>query len=262
MADELERGNLSGFESARRAYEDLASELRLPSHVESAQVRRAARELLKGRLREAAAMCDRGLAEGGSGYAFLLWVLARFSICRERDTVMEVEPFVRAIAGAASAWPAMRYWLVNTLASAGSADAPLEFNAIAANHFSDVPGDLSRLMVLGFCAEACTIVGSADSARFLYPHLLPFADRHMLARLAAQVKQWDSADEHFAEALRQAQALTAGPRTAHIQYNWATMLIQRGRTDDVARARSLLESAASAARLFELSGLFRKSKLV
>ena len=50
---------------------------------------------------------------------FFDWAFLRFCIHRERDTVSEVESLVRGVTLAASAWPAMRYWLVCTLGSGG-----------------------------------------------------------------------------------------------------------------------------------------------
>jgi hypothetical protein len=222
---------------------------------------------------DAIAACNQPAKEASSGYHTLGWAFLRFCIHREVDTVREIEPVVRAVAHAASSWPAMRYWLVCTLAAAGAPDARLEFEGIAAKSFRDVPDDLSRLVLLALSAEACAVVGSASHARQLYSLLVPFNGRHiqfgnavayfdsashLLGRLAMQLEEWQAADKHFSEALQQTQALGAACRAAHIQFHWALMLVHSGQGEHLPRAHSLLEGAAMAARHLELSGLVSK----
>jgi len=271
IADELEQGNLAGWEAARLAHSELANEVRQPNHVGLARVRRAMSDLMKGDLNEAGSALERGIPQS-SEYLILFWTFLEFLIHRERGELAEVEGRIRGLASAVSTWPIMRYWLAYVLGETGAADAWLAFDPIAANDFADAPDDLTRLLALAFCAETSVAVGRIEHSRHLYPLLLPLSGRqiqfgngigyydsvaHMLARLAHQLGDWECAETHFGEALRQAQALGAVLRTAHIRFNWAVMLEKNHGSTDT-RVLTLLEAAAATARQFRLAGLLAK----
>jgi hypothetical protein len=273
IADELERGNAVECEAARLAHERLAQEIRQPNHIELAHIRRAARHVFQGSFAEARAICEQRSVTPAGEALMLQWSFVQFAICRERDTLHEIEPMVRALAAAASSWPTMRYWAAYVAAAAGCEDARIQFEGIAADRFTNVPTDLTHLIALCASAEACALVGSVEHARILYERLLPFAGRqiqfgnaityhdsvtHALAQLATQLEEWDTANEHFSEALRQAQALGAAPRTAHIEFRWAAMLFQRAHPASITRARALLDKAGRSARHLDLGGLIPK----
>jgi hypothetical protein len=69
-----------------------------------------------------------------------------------------------------------------------------------------------------------------------------------LALLATAASRWAEAGDHFDAALRAHDRLGATPFLACTQYEYARMLIRRGRADDRSRALELLDRAGATAR--------------
>ena len=61
--------------------------------------------------------------------------------------------------------------------------------------------------------------------------------------LADVLTDWDTAEEHFEDALRMNRDMEAWPWLAHTQHRFARMLRRRGRTGDIKRIEELLSQS-------------------
>jgi len=75
---------------------------------------------------------------------------------------------------------------------------------------------------------------------------------HLSMRMAAVLGDWEAVDRHAEAALELCRKLGATPIEAAVRRDWAIALGERGRPEDLARARDL---AARSARAFERLGL-------
>ncbi len=130
---------------------------------------------------------------------------------------------------------------------------------------AQLPADLrvfrGRLMT-AWLAEATEVAQNPAMSAILYECALPMERRihacgvvtfaceepmtRALGMLAAQCGRWDESAGHFEDALARVDALGAPPYRARIELDFASALLRRGRSEDVARARGLLESALAA----------------
>jgi DNA-binding NarL/FixJ family response regulator len=118
---------------------------------------------------------------------------------------------------------------------------------------------------LTYLADACALVGDAETAALVYPELAPLsggnvvvghgvacygaADRY-LGMLATALDDHAQAVEHFERALAVNGRMGAVTWTAHTLYAYGRTLLMRGAAGDAGRASDLLsEAAALAARI-------------
>ena len=64
------------------------------------------------------------------------------------------------------------------------------------------------------------------------------ATSRFLGQLAATMARWDAAESYFRHALELNDRMGAAPWVAHTRFQYARMLLRRGRADDAARAPS------------------------
>ena len=118
-------------------------------------------------------------------------------------------------------------------------------------------------------AEACLLLEDAATAAPAYDLLTPYAgsclvirtravgwlgpaDRY-LGRLAALIGRWDEADQHLETALDICRRAPSPPYVAETQFDLASMLLRRGRPEDVDRALGRLPKRARPPRAWVLS---------
>ena len=110
------------------------------------------------------------------------------------------------------------------------------------------------LAVLG--AEALSVAGAGEEAASLYPLIMQDASNGLDGILApgtilenfagiaaAAGEQWDTAQEHFESALRQAHEMPDKIAQPEVRRWYAAMLIERHADDDRDKARTLLGEA-------------------
>ena len=86
------------------------------------------------------------------------------------------------------------------------------------------------------------------------------ATRHYLGRLAATMKNWPAAfEEHFQEALVFNERLKAWPRLAWTRFEYARMLLARGRNNDSILAGELRSLAVAAAERMGMGSLLQRN---
>jgi uncharacterized protein HemY len=97
----------------------------------------------------------------------------------------------------------------------------------------------------------------------LYQLLLPYARLNVivgnatacygalsryLGALATTLERWDDAAQHFEHAMTMNARMEAPPWLAHTQYQYAAMLLARGRSSDRDKAAGLLNAALAIVR--------------
>src|SRR5262249_39688483 len=77
--------------------------------------------------------------------------------------------------------------------------------------------------------------------------------------LAATASRWDDAAEHFEAAIGTNRAIGARPLVAQTQYDYAEMLLRRGREGDAERGLSLVARTLRVARGLGMTRLLEQS---
>jgi DNA-binding CsgD family transcriptional regulator len=137
------------------------------------------------------------------------------------------------------------------------------FDDLAARDFTGVSRTYVWLLNMAFLTEVCTALDDRPRAAVLYRLLLPYAGRHILGSsagpswgstarylglLATTLRRWEEAVRHFDATLEAHLQIEARPWLARTRYDYARLLLARGRPGDQARAAGLLAEALDAAQ--------------
>jgi class 3 adenylate cyclase len=132
------------------------------------------------------------------------------------------------------------------------------FERLAANDFSDVPGDASFMVTMLLSADLARGLGDERRAALLYEMLRPYAARgivltfallcdgsasRLLGQLADTMGRWEDAERHFEDALAFDEKIGAWPWLARTRYEYACMLEERDQPDDRKKAQGLVNQA-------------------
>ena len=190
-----------------------------------------------------------------------------FGLRREQGRLAELAPAIRVLGGGDRDAGPWRPGLALLLAELGmEREARRELARVADGGLEPFRTSL-WLASLAYLAEAAALLGDSRMAELVYPALEPFgganmmighlvawygaADRH-LGMLAATLGKWERAAEHFERALELNRRMGAATWLAHTEYEYARMLVARGRRD---RAEQLLGEAAALAERLGLPAL-------
>jgi DNA-binding CsgD family transcriptional regulator/predicted ATPase len=229
-----------------------------------------------GHYRSAIALCDGDLAEAERAaqhsheWSRLLtgrdasgvYGIQMFSIRREQGRLAEVAPVIRILAGESREGP-WRPGLVSLLAELGMEEEARRELARVAERGLDPFRESIWLASLTYLTDAAAALGDEAIAALVYPELEPFAggnvmvghlvecygaaDRY-LGMLATTLGEWERAEEHFERALELNRRMGALTWSAHTAYEYARLLLARGRRDgDRDRAALLVREAATLA---------------
>nr|MDT0666187.1 hypothetical protein [Micromonospora sp. DSM 115978] len=155
--------------------------------------------------------------------------------------------------------PLWRPGLAVLYAELGLTDlARAEVARLCADEFAELPQNALRTAALTYLADASGIVGDAEHCDLLYEQLSPFqgtvlvvaglvacygaADRY-LGTLAAGAARWDTAERHFQVALEVNRQIGARTWLERTRCGYARMLLGRGGTGDLEKARAMAETA-------------------
>jgi len=255
-------------------FREVADRGREPVKLQTAELFGSALALCDGRLDEADEMAER--AEEWTSVLRLPrsgeYGVQLFGIRREQGRLDELRPVVQLLAttpGGAAWGPGLAALLVEL----GAEDeARAELDRLRADQFREATGSLATAALV-YLTDACVPLGDAESASLLYPRLEPLAARvvqigqlvacygaadRYLGMLAGVLGDWDVAEAHFEYGLYLNRRMGAHTWTAHTAYEYARVLINRGRAVDRPRAMELLSEASAACERFELLGLERK----
>ena len=280
VTDLLELGQIESAEREIAAHARLAEELRQPLYLWFASVWRAMRALLQGRFDHAESLAATALEIGLRAEpenAEPVYSALMFWLRREQGRMEEMVEAIRAYA-------AQHPDLARTFGCAlalmyaeleRKTDAEREFQALVTFGFANLQRveAVNWQMALAAAAEACGYLDDPHAVD-LYPLLLPFARRNILAGmanvcfgsgsrylglLATTLRRWPEAEQHFDDALAMHAELRSPPLIARTQHDYARMLIARDAPTDRARALALLDSAVATARALGMRALVEKS---
>ena len=195
-----------------------------------------------------------------------------FSIRREQGRLVELAPAIRILAGEATREGPWRPGLVSVLVELGMEDeARLELSRIAAEGLEAYRESL-WLASLTYLTDACAALDDKDTAGLVYPELEPFgganvmighlvafygaADRY-LGMLAATLREWERAEDHFKGAMELNRSMGASTWLAHTAFQYARLLLARPHGDRD-RAQALLDEAAGLAERIGLRALLNR----
>jgi transcriptional regulator with XRE-family HTH domain/tetratricopeptide (TPR) repeat protein len=274
----LEQGNLEAYRATQAIWSALVQELQLPFYIYSPLLSRTMQALIAGRLVEAEQLARQALRVGQSLQVEQVdgvFGVQMFSIRREQGRLGELAPLVRQIASQNPDHAVWRPGLALIYAELGlRADALQEFERLAADNFSLVPRDDLWATCMLYLAEVCAFLGDAPRAALLYQHLRPYAGRtivvgfnaaflgaadHYLGLLCATQGRWSEAEQHYLEALSLSSRLEAWPWVAHTQFEYAALLLKRGRPPDQGYAQQLLDQALETAGRLGMQALAHKA---
>jgi tetratricopeptide (TPR) repeat protein len=257
----LEDGRRTDAEHELTLLSRVAEGRQMPSHTRSLRTCRAALMVMSGEFDAAERIATENLA-AGQAYdpdATAIFGAQLFSIRWLQGRAGEL---MQLIQGALEPAPSFLPWraalgvMHASVGARGAASA--EFEGFAADAFSIVPRTRYWTVMMVMLTEVCTYLQDEVRAGLLYELLLPFRERtgvgglghvctgsneRALGVLAATMKRWDEAEEHFERALSANRALRALPWIARTLDGYADMLLARGAPKDAARARSAIEDA-------------------
>jgi tetratricopeptide (TPR) repeat protein len=265
-AGALESGDFRTVEADIAAYARLADEFRMPVRQWTETSMRAMRALLQGSFEEAERLAGEGLALQPerlnvrwahlNQVALLRWQQGRLGELRETwQTLVERFP------GAGFA----RGWLALADAEGGNGDDARRGLWPVVEHVLQHRRNGLWLPAFALASLVSAHLDDAEAAGRLYPVALPYAN-HVIAMtmeqpvvcfgsaslylglLATIASRWVEAEEHFDAALWTHDRLGATPFVACTQYEYARMLVRRGRDGDRSRALELLDRVAATAR--------------
>jgi DNA-binding CsgD family transcriptional regulator/tetratricopeptide (TPR) repeat protein len=201
------------------------------------------------------------------------YAIQMFGIRREQGRLGELAPVVRMLDGDTrdGAWGPGLAVLYSELGMVD--DARRELRRILACGLGTMRPSL-WLASLAYLTDVCAATGDAEGAQALYPELAAYAggnvmvghlvacygaaDRY-LGMASATLGEWDRAEAHFQSALALNTGLGARTWLAHTTYEYARMLLARGRGDDRAHARAQLGVAVGLARAIGMPTLLRRA---
>lgn len=222
-------------------------------------------ELAERRIRQAYVKGQRlGRGSFDGAYGIQMFTLRRLQ-GRLGDVVTAVKNFA-AERGVSSSW---RPGLAAIYAELGMVDEARQLlDELAVDDFAAIPNDALWLISITYLAEVVAGLRDTSRAEILYERALRYAGLNVggqvvcygaasryLGLLAGTLSRWEDAEKHFVDALAANNAMHALPWVALTEYDYAVLLLERGRKDDESRARSLLESASATASKLGMAAL-------
>jgi len=203
-----------------------------------------------------------------------LMIQVRAELGRESEN----EQIVRDYAARFPNMTVARCGLATISATLGhEAEARREFERFAADDFAGIPRDWNWICSLTFLCDVCIYLRDRDRGAALYELLRPYSGRNVtigwgdvsygaldryLGRLAAFTGRLDDAAVHLAAALRFEQQMGATLAVAHTRFDYASVLLQRGRGGDRDEALSQLRQALETAVGLGMKDLERRVRRV
>ena len=267
MLELLAVGDIARFEPLWSDHIRLITELHEAFHVYEYGLLDAALSLMRGDLGDAERKAQEALVTGDR--AKIPNVMAQFSlqlfpIRREQGRIAELEPIMR---------PYLEQNPGSSLLASAQAILQLElghdeetrsaYQPLANERFAQLERDQFLPVTLGLLAEVAGRLSDEQGSAILYDLLLPWRNRQLLPSggavaygsasrqlgiLAATLRRWESAEQHFEEALAMNTRMGAKLWVARTQLDYARMLLGRAAAGDVEQATDLLDSALATAR--------------
>jgi tetratricopeptide (TPR) repeat protein len=271
----LALGDIAGADREIEIMAGLVRELRQPIEHWFVTWCRASRAIADGRFAEGERLLHEGLAIGQRAQhptaldAFagqMLWLRGEQGTLHESENLEQT--FRMLDERLPSARGILRAGLANLLGDMGRfEEARATLDELAAHDFADIPRDEHWLVTMSMLAEVSADLGDARRAALVYELLRPFADRnavHDLIRayrgsvafslgiLARTMGRVTDAARHFEDALAMNAKMGTRPYLVRTQIEYTRLLLERGRRQDLAKARALVAEAVAGAREMEM----------
>jgi tetratricopeptide (TPR) repeat protein len=273
----LEIGDIEDFHASVKHMAELARTTQAAGDRWQSQSFEAVSTLLAGDYAAAERAADGAYAavkDASLGAYLGIYGMQMFTIRRDQGRLAEVAPLVKRFV---SEHPDESVWKPGLMLIASDlgfhAQARQHFERFAAADFA-LPQDAKRQLTLTYFAEVCAELGDARRAERLHELLHPYRDvtvlappntvccgatHHYLGLLAATMTDWQTAEEHFREALALNERLKAWPRLAWTRFEYARMLLARDRKGDSVFAMGLRRMAIAAAERMGMGGLLQRN---
>jgi tetratricopeptide (TPR) repeat protein len=274
VEDLLHAGDVEGADRSLAARERLAAEMRVHSHLLHTQQLASMRALLDGRFDDAERLMNEALQLGqqtGSRTSFGIYNLQTFLLRKEQGRLAEIEAAHRSLAERFGELPSFRCALALLECELGQVEeARREFNAIAGQHFADIPRDTNWIIPIVFLAEVCATLRDRDRAEELFGLLTSYRGSNIvvayatlslgpasryLGLLAATMARWEEASQLFDESAAMSERMRAKPWLARTHADLARMLLSRKATGDRERACELMDEAQRVAEALGMRSL-------
>jgi tetratricopeptide (TPR) repeat protein len=269
----MEGGDMSAAYAELEAQTRLADELRQPAQLWFEAVLRTTLATFEGRFTEAEELLleavERGKRAAGR-IADVYQIVQLWALRREQGRLAEIERPLMDAARRFGMYEVLRCIRAHVEAELGHRDsAREELHALAADGFAALPRNDDWIFEMCLLAEVSRWVDDAMHADLVYEALIPFTGRNAvtppgactgsvarpLGIVAGCTGRWSDAERHFEQALERHATMRARPWVARTAYDWAEMLVHRGRPRDRERAEELLERALETARELGMSAL-------
>ncbi len=259
----FEAGKVGDLRSTVDELRSVAHALRYPEYTRIARSWDAVFAVIEGRFDDARVITDEvyeTLKAMGHSQADLVRVGLVLPADLMEGTLIDQLPIYEALAEALPErllFPSIVAWCS---AEAGLYDrARKAMNQIARESVESLEQNFMWWGAMVGLMTAASLLGDREWAELLYRCASPFGDRnaslgsstylgsaaHHLGALAATLERWDEAEQHFETALEKQTEMGARAFLALTQQCYGNMLLDRGRSSDEERARSLIQQASA-----------------
>ena len=273
----LELGDLRATDRELAEYGQRARALRQPSHLWFLATWQAMRAGMSGDFERAETLAREAYEIGERAQdpdAAQCYTVQMFAFRGGRKPLDDIALPARNFTAEFAAVPAWRAATALLYADLGlDAAARQEFEQIAANDFADLPRNADWMIAMATLSQLCAYLRDGARGALLYEQLRPYAQRcvvvghglvclgsveRFLGLLAASHRRWDEAEAHFQAAVQRNRELGAVPLVVLTQREHAMMLLARGRSEDHARARQLLDQTLAMAQQLGMDEQIRR----
>ena len=275
--DVVALGDTDSWDRDLNTHQGIAEDLLEPFYTYNYFSMRTARAIVAGHFEVAEKLAQDSLDTGqklGIENAEGVMGVQMFSIRREQGRLQEIAPLVKHFVSEHGANAAWRPGLALIYADLGQLDeAQAEFELLAVDDFAAVSRDSLWQTCLTYLAEVCDGLQDTKRAHVLYRLLLPYAEltvvvgnaivclgatSRFLGQLATVLEHWVDAEMHFEHALHLNESMQANPWIAHTQFQYARMLLRRGKSEDESRANEMIDAAKKMAHQLGMKGLLAR----
>lgn len=271
----LELGDIVSARAQLNAVRTLYDELRQPL-VEWALARwDACFALMEGRLEDGEAAMARTAEQGARlqdhDAAAQYFGIQSFILVQERGQLADIEDAFREEAERHPHLAGYRSGLAFIQALTGQEDrARLEVRRFVERGLDTITRDQTWMAATGLLCRATALVGEPSWNRQVFEMVAPYCDSCVIvgdgtayggamsqfaALCAWKAGDLEQAEELFVHGITRNEHMGARPYAARAQVDLARMLRERGHENDVARARTLLQSAGETARACGMTAL-------
>ena len=272
-ATSLESGDIRTVWAEVAAHARLTEELPIAIHRWKATTMRALRALLSGAFADAERLADEALTRQPGRPNAMFTRLVQAALARwEQGELAEMRGELQAVVDRFPRAAFAGAWLSLAHAELGDSDAARGGLRSLAEQLPQQPRNGIWLPAVALASELATRLNDPQAAATLYPLVAPYSRRIIAftapqpvacygsaslyaGLLATVMARWADAADHFEAAIRAHDRLGARPFLARTRYEYARMLLSRGRPEDETRAFELLDRAHAAARTLGMAAV-------